>query len=113
MAQKLKTDKILFGAVLVMLSFGVLILYSASSVMAKMDPHYGSSWHFVKLQLEWAAAAIVVMMLLKSTPYRKLQNRAVAFSALGISFLLLVAVYFIDGAHHRWLRIYPFGFQPS
>jgi cell division protein FtsW len=113
MAQRLKTDKILFGAVLIMLSFGILILYSASGVMAKMDPHYGSSWYFVKLQLGWAAVSIVAMMLLKATPYRKFQNRAVAFSALGISFLLLVAVYFIDGAHHRWLRIGPAGFQPS
>jgi cell division protein FtsW len=113
MAQKLKTDKILFGAVLVMLSFGVLILYSASSFMAKMDKRYLSSWYFVKLQLGWAAVSIVAMMLLKCTPYRKFQNRAVAFSTLGISFLLLVAVYFIDTVHHRWLRIGPGGFQPS
>jgi len=111
MPQQLKTDKILFGAVLVMLSFGVLILYSASSVMAKVD--YGSSWHFVIRQCEWAAVSIGAMMLLKTTPYRKFQRRAVAFSILGISFLLLVAVYFIDTAHHRWLRIGPGGFQPS
>ena len=31
MAQRLKTDWILFGTVLVMVSFGVVILYSASS----------------------------------------------------------------------------------
>jgi cell division protein FtsW len=113
MPQRLKTDKILFGAVLVMVSFGLLILYSASSVMAKVDPRYGSSWHFVIRQIEWAAVGIGAMMLLKTTPYRKLQNRAVAFSTLGISFLLLVAVYFIDTEHHRWLRIGPGGFQPS
>ena len=113
MPQQLKTDKILFGAVLVMLSFGVLILYSASSWMAKVDHRYGSSWHFVIRQLEWAAVSIGAMMLLKSTPYRKFQNRAVAFTALGVSFLLLVAVYFIDTDHHRWLRIGPGGFQPS
>jgi len=113
MPQQLKTDKILFGAVLVMLGFGVLMLYSASSWMAKVDHRYGSSWHFVIRQLEWAAVAIAAMMVLKSTPYRKFQNRAVAFSTLGVSFLLLVAVYFIDTEHHRWLRIGPGGFQPS
>jgi|SRR5271157_1163710 len=113
MPQQLKTDKVLFGAVLVMLSFGVLILYSASSWMAKVDQRYGSSWHFAIRQLEWAAVSIGAMMLLKSTPYRKFQNRAVAFSTLGLSFLLLVAVYFIDTEHHRWLRIGPGGFQPS
>ena len=40
MAQRLKTDWILFATVLAMVSFGLLILYSASSVMAKMDPRY-------------------------------------------------------------------------
>ena len=43
MGQRLKTDWILFGTVLLMVSFGMLILYSASSVMAKMDPNLGSS----------------------------------------------------------------------
>jgi cell division protein FtsW len=91
----------------------MLILYSASSWMAKMDYRYKSSWHYVMLQLGWGAVSIGAMMLLKSTPYRKFQNRAVAFSTLGVSFLLLVAVYFIDTEHHRWLRIGPGGFQPS
>ncbi len=114
---RLKTDKILFGAVLVILSFGVLMLYSASSWMAKID--YGSTWHFVVRQAEWAVLALIAMMVLKTTPYRNFQNRAVAFSMLGISFLLLVAVYFIDAKHHRWLRVGPagvsswLGFQPS
>jgi cell division protein FtsW len=114
---RLKTDKILFGAVLVILSFGVLMLYSASSWMAKIE--FGSSWHFVVRQAEWAALAIIAMMVFKTTPYRKFQNRALAFTALGISFLLLVAVYFIDAKHHRWLRFGTggfaswVGFQPS
>jgi len=53
MSQRLKTDWVLFFTVLVMVSFGLLILYSASSIMAKMDPRFGSSWHFVMRQAEW------------------------------------------------------------
>jgi len=60
--KRLKTDWILFVTVLVMVSFGVLILYSASSIMAQLDPRYGSSWHFVVRQLEWAVVAVAVMM---------------------------------------------------
>ena len=59
MAQRLKTDWFLFATVLVMLSFGVLILYSASSIMAQL--RYGSTWHFVMRQVAWAGAAVVVM----------------------------------------------------
>src|SRR6516164_3561457 len=111
MAQRLKTDWFLFATVLVMLSFGVLILYSASSIMAQL--RYGSTWHFVLRQVAWAGAAVVVMMTLKRTHYRRFQNPAVAFSAIGVALMLLVAVYVIDGAHHRWLRLGPIGLQPS
>jgi cell division protein FtsW len=114
MAQRLKTDWILFGTVLAMVSFGVLILYSASSIMAKLDPRYGSSWHFLVRQVEWAVVAVAVMMLLKKTHYRTFQHPAVAFGAIGIALILLVTVYFVDAGHHRWLRIWgPFGAQPS
>jgi len=111
MAQRLKTDWILFSTVLAMLSFGMVILYSASSIMAQL--RYGSAWHFVVRQAAWAAVAVVVMMMLKRTPYRKFQNPAVAFCAIGIALLLLGIVYLTDGAHHRWLRLGPMSLQPS
>jgi cell division protein FtsW len=114
MAQRLKTDWILFTTVLVMVSFGVLILYSASSIMAKLDPRYGSSWHFVVRQVESVLVALIVMMLLKKTHYRKFQHPAVAFGAIGVALVLLIAVYFVDARHHRWLRLGgPLGVQPS
>jgi cell division protein FtsW len=111
MAQRLKTDWTLFATVVVMVSFGLLILYSASSIMAQLK--YGSTWHFVIRQVAWAAAAVLIMMTLKRTDYRRFQNPAVAFSAIGIALLLLVSVYVIDTAHHRWMRLGPLGFQPS
>jgi len=114
MSQRLKTDWILFATVLLLVCFGVVILYSASSIMATLDPRFQSSWHFVIRQLGWAVAAVLVMMLLKKTPYRKYNNSAMAFGAIGISLLMLAAVYFVDSAHHRWLRFYgPLGVQPS
>jgi len=114
MAQRLKTDWILFTTVLAMIVFGVLVVYSASSIMARMDHRYGSEWHFVARQAAWAVLALVVMMTLKKTYYRKLQTPAVAFSAISIALLLLIAVYFADPANHRWLRLGgPVGIQPS
>ena len=114
MGQTLKTDWILFVTVLVMVSFGVLMLYSASSIMAKMDPQFDSTWHFVARQLEWAVVAITVMMALKKTHYRKFQSPAVAFTAIGIAIMLLIVVYAMDTKSHRWLRVGgPFGVQPS
>jgi len=114
MGQTIKNDWTLFGTVLAMVSFGLLILYSASAITATMDPRFGSSWHFVLRQLGWAGVAIGVMMALKQTDYRKFQDAAVAFGALGISIAMLMAVYIVDSKSHRWLRLTgPFGVQPS
>lgn len=113
MSQRLKTDWILFTTVLLMVSFGLLTLYSASSVMAKMDERFHNSWYFVIHQVEWALVSVAVMMTLKRTDYRKLNNPSVAFVAMGVTLIMLAAVYVADSGSHRWLRAGPVGVQPS
>jgi cell division protein FtsW len=113
MAQTLKTDWILFFTVLGMVFAGVLIVYSASAIMAQMGPNH-DAWHFVERQAAWAGIALCIMMALKSTHYRRLQSPAVAFSAISVALFLLGAVYFADPGNHRWLRLGgPVGVQPS
>ena len=58
MAQRLKTDWILFFTVLAMVSFGLVFVYSASSIMAQWKFH--SPWHFVRQQ---AGAAVVAVAM--------------------------------------------------
>jgi cell division protein FtsW len=114
MSLRLKTDWVLFVAVLSMVLFGLVIVYSASSIMARLDPRFSSSSYFVMRQMGWAVVGVIAMMTLKKTNYRKFNNSSVAFSAIGIALLMLGAVYFLDPAHHRWLRLGgPVGFQPS
>ena len=111
MAQTLKTDWILFVTVLVMVLFGVLMVSSASFVMAELQ--YGSIWHFAWRQALWAGLGIAALMALKRTPYRRLQTPMVAFSGMGLVFFLLGLVFILD-PHHRWLRLGgPVGLQPS
>lgn len=112
MAQRLKTDWILFGTVVLLVLFGALMIYSASSVVA--DIRMGASWYFAVRQLIWIAIAIPLMMFMKRLNYRKLQTPAVAFTAMGLVMILLAAVYFADPKQHRWIRFGPFGgLQPS
>src|ERR1035438_322262 len=113
MSQRLKTDWILFVTVLIMVFGGVLIVYSASSIMAQMDERFRSEWHYVERQAMWGVISIAIMMALKNTHYRKLQNSAVALSAISIALFLLGVVYFADPANHRWLRVGPIRVQPS
>ena len=51
MAQRLKTDWILFTTVVLMVLFGALMIYSASSVVAEI--RMGSSYYFALRQLIW------------------------------------------------------------
>lgn len=112
MALRLKTDWILFATIVAVVFFGAIMVYSASSVMAEIK--FGSSYYFVKRQIFWVFAGVVALMLMKRTHYRKLQQPAVAFSAISITLILLLAVYFIDGHQHRWIRLGPLGgIQPS
>jgi cell division protein FtsW len=111
MAQRLKTDWILFTTVVLMVLFGALMIYSASSVVA--DIRMGKSYYFAVRQLVWIAIAIPLMMFMKRLNYRKLQTPAVAFTAMGLVMILLAVVYLADPNQHRWIRLGPVGVQPS
>jgi cell division protein FtsW len=112
MGQRVKTDWILFTTVLVMLAGGMLVLWSASSVMAE-NPLYGTSYYFVLRQAGFAAIAITLMMFLKRKDYRLLNKPAWAFPAISIILVLLALVYKLDPAMHRWFRLGLLSFQPS
>lgn len=110
---KLKTDWILFFAIIAMTAFGIVMVYSASSAVAelryKVPPYY-----FVLRQIGWAIASFLVLMYFKRFDYRRLNTPAWAFSGLGIVIALLVLVYFVDSRSHRWFKIGGLGsFQPS
>ncbi len=111
MAQRLKTDWSLFVTVVAMVFFGLVILFSASSVTAEV--RYQNSGFFLLRQLGWAVGAFAALMLLKRFDYRRLNNPRLAFIAMGMVIVLLIAVLAIDTRHHRWIRIGGVGIQPS
>jgi cell division protein FtsW len=109
-AQRLKTDWILFFTVIVMVCFGLVIVYSASSVMAELK--FKTTWYFIARQIAWAIVAIAVLMYFKRLDYRKFDNPMWAFAPLGVVSGLLLLVFFI-GRRHRWLDLGPASLQPS
>jgi cell division protein FtsW len=111
MARTLKTDWILFITVILMVLFGAVMVYSASSVVAEI--RQGSSYHYALLQVMWIAASIPLMMFFKGYHYRKLQTPAVAFTLMGLVMILLAVAYVADPAQHRWIRFKIGGIQPA
>ncbi|MDQ2710871.1 MAG: FtsW/RodA/SpoVE family cell cycle protein [Acidobacteriota bacterium] len=112
MAQRLKTDWILFLTVLTLVCFGLVMVYSASSFIAELKYHV-SSTHFFVRQLGWAIFSFLILLYCMRHDYRQWNNPKVAFACLGTVMLLLVAVYVTDSASHRWLKAGPFSLQPS
>jgi cell division protein FtsW len=112
MAQKLKTDWILFLTVLTMVCFGLVMVYSSSSIVAELKYHW-SSTHFFVRQLGWAVFSFVVLLYCMKRDYRRWNNPKYAFAALGVVVLLLLLVYLTDSGSHRWLRPGPLSLQPS
>jgi len=111
MAQRVKTDRVLFGVIVALVCFGFVMVYSASAVVAEQK--FGSSFYYLRRQLYWAVPAFLAMMLLMRMDYRKLNNPRYAFAGIMAVLPLLALVYFVDARAHRWLRVGPVGIQPS
>ncbi len=112
MTHRGRIDYVLFGAFVLMTAFGLVMVYSASSVVAEMK-YQEPSWYFLGRQAAAAAVAFFALMYISKRDYRALQSPGWAFALLGGVLFLLVLVYFTDAKTHRWLRLGITQIQPS
>lgn len=112
MSTRLRTDSKLFTAILLLLSFGLVMVYSASSVIAEVL-YKRDSWEFALKQFIFAGGGILIMMLLKRLDYTRLQHPLIVFVPVAIVLALLIGVIVVDPSAHRWYRLAGFKLQPS
>lgn len=113
MAKRVSVDRWLFIVTMLLVFVGLVMVFSASAVMAR--ERFGSPYAFLLKQLVWAAAGLVAMVVAMRLDYRRYKHPALVFSLLGMTTLLLISVFFLDRSHHthRWFRVGGFSFQPS
>src|SRR6266568_2393345 len=113
MAKRVSADRWLFTVTLCLVFVGLVMVFSASAVIAK--ERYGSGYTFLFRQLAWAVTGIVAMFVAMKLDYRRYKHPAVVFSVLGVTTLMLISVFFLDRTHHthRWIHWGSFSFQPS
>ena len=113
MAKRVGVDKWLFGTVLLLVLFGLVMVFSASAVMAKAT--LGSPYAFVSKQAIWALFGMIALFVLMRVDYRRYNNPKLIFPVMGITGLLLLAVFAMSGMNgaHRWVRIAGTTLQPS
>src|ERR1700691_4309237 len=113
MAKRVSVDRWLFTVTMLLVFVGVVMVFSASAVMAR--ERFGSPYAFLSKQLIWASAGLLAMVVAMRVDYRRYKHPALVFSLLGMTTLLLISVFFLDRSHntHRWFRVGAFSFQPG
>jgi len=114
MAKRVGVDKWLFGTVLLLVLFGLVMVFSASAVMAKET--LGSPYAYVSKQALWALLGMIALTVLMRVDYRRYNSRPVVAAAVVAATVLLLGVFAMHDSHHthRWIRFGGlFTFQPS
>jgi len=113
MAKRVGVDKWLFGVVLLLVLFGLVMVFSASAVMAKAQT--GSPYPYMLRQGMWAVMGMIALALLMQVDYRRYNNPRFVFTAVAVTMVLLIGVFAMRDSHntHRWFRFGFASFQPS
>ena len=113
MARKLQADKWLFAATAGLALFGIVMVYSASAIMALEEN--GNQYYYVVKQGIWTAIGFGAMLVMMQFDYQRLRDKRIVYGLLALTGVLLLAVFAfprINGAH-RWIRFAGFSLQPS
>lgn len=107
-------DSLLFISTLSLLAIGIMMVYSASAVIAFHD--FGDAFYYLKRQMIFAGLGIVAMIITMNVDYRIWRKAAKPGLILGFILLIIVlipGIGVVRGGARSWLGISSFGIQPS
>src|SRR5438132_4037884 len=114
MPRKLAPDLWLFGVAVVLLSVGVVMVYSASAIVA--GDRFHDPYFFLKRQLCWALLGAAGLWVALRVDYRRLERFVLPLLVVSVALLVLVLIPPIGQAINgtrRWIRLGPVSFQPA
>ena len=113
MAKRVSVDEWLFGVTL------LLVFHRTDHGFQRLGGHRQGSLRLA-LQFHFEAALVGGCRAdrhgrMMNFDYRRLKSSSVVFTVLGLTTLLLLAVFFLDrhANTHRWIRLGGFSLQPS
>lgn len=109
-----KIDITFFSFVLILLTIGLVMLFSAS--YAYSYEYYGNSYKFISRQAIFAVIGVALMLLISRIDYHVLKKFAWLFFFIVAAMLLLLLILppMVQGMDvKRWIVIGPLSFQPS
>lgn len=109
-----KFDFSFFIIIIILLAFGLVMLFSASYVAAKTQED--DSLYFIKRQLIFTLIGFAAMIALSFIDYHLYMHKFILTIAVGGSILLMLLVMVMGvtvGGAERWIEIFGIQFQPS
>jgi len=111
---KKNIDLILFIAVILISIFGIIMIYSSSSIWAEYK--FNDSFRYLKMQSIFLIIGIVLMIIISKIPYTYYKDKANII--LLVCFLLLILVIIpgigtVRNGSRSWFGIGSLGIQPS
>ncbi|OIN96854.1 stage V sporulation protein E [Candidatus Desantisbacteria bacterium CG1_02_38_46] len=112
--KKISPDVTIFIITLILVGVGVVMVYSASAIMAAEK--FNDPYFFLKKQLCWTLLGLVSMVFFMHLDYRILEKFIYPLFFFSIFLLVLVLIPKfgrLAGGARRWVKIGPVVFQPS
>ena len=111
-ASHLGIDKVFLMAVILLVAFGTLMVFSSGTAYA--EKRYGDIFYFVKRQTIWILIGFAVMMGASQIPIKQYKKYTPHLYGVTILLLLLVLIVgFVGNGAKRWISIGPLTIQPS
>lgn len=109
-----KIDKILLLAIIVLSIFGIIMIYSASSIWSEYK--FNDSFHYLKYQSIFFIIGLIVMFIVSKIDYKIYYQKASSILLICIILLILVLIPGIGSVRNgsrSWFGIGSLGIQPS
>jgi cell division protein FtsW len=114
MPRKSNPDFLLLVLVTALVGVGVVMIYSASAIVALRD--YKTPYYYLQRQLLWAAIGAFALWVGLRIDYRNYRHFAVIIASTAVALLLAVLAPPFGGLRagvRRWIEIGPLTLQPS
>ncbi len=109
-----KLDKILLFTVIILAIFGIVMIYSASSIWSEYK--FNDSFHYAKYQLIFFLISLIIMIIVSKIDYSIYYKKSNLILTVCIILLILVLIPGIGSVRNgsrSWFGIGSLGIQPS
>jgi cell division protein FtsW len=109
----MKTDRVVFTIMIVLVLFGITAVLSSSAYLALRSSRYNSEFHFLRRHIERVAIGWCAFMFALKLDYRKWKRFSKPLLLISLMLIALTLISEPVRNTRRYLAFGPFSFQPA